>query len=197
MFTHITSNTLIPKPVLKYIAVQLKLDYRLFYQYDFNGRTAKRDRDEVKEHIGVTYNVTIAAEMLKKWLVEEIIPSGNHDMDYLKTLSYSYLRKKKARLPKIESISRIIRSSLSEFERRFFTSLNKSLDEETKTVLCSIVENDDVLSLKNLKEEIGSANVNNILHETQKYRKLKNIKLPVEILNGYTLKLLDKSWAFQ
>ena len=196
MFTHPTLNAAVPKSIVKHIAVQLRLDYRLFYKYDFNGRTGKRDREEVKEYIGITYNISTAAEILKKWLVEEITPSGNHDIDYLKVLSYNYLRKNKARLPKAESLSRIVRSSLSEFERLFFNSLNQSLDEETKAILCNIVESDDkkndILSFKNLKEEIGAVNVNNILFETQKYRELKNLRLPIEILNEHTLRLLEK-----
>jgi TnpA family transposase len=196
MFIHLRINTDVSKLIVQYIALQLQLDHELFYQYDLHGRTAKRDREEIKEYIGITYNISTATEILRKHLVEDVIPSGNYDIDYLTAISYDYLRKNKAKLPKVESLGRIIKSSIFEFEKHLFNTISQNIDSETRETLVQIIETEEgdtnSLTLKELKEDFGAATVNSILQETKKYRILKNIKLPTGILESYTPKLLDK-----
>ena len=90
-FSPLSSKDEIPKAITKHIAVQLQLDNRIFRFYDLQGRTAKRNREEMKDYISVTYNVSEAVQTLKEWLIKEIFPKGNHDIDYLKALSLIHI----------------------------------------------------------------------------------------------------------
>lgn len=55
----------IPKDIINYIAHQLKLDPAIYAQYDWEGRTVKAHRAQIREHLSFREATTLDTEEMK------------------------------------------------------------------------------------------------------------------------------------
>src|SRR5690349_18278755 len=58
----------IPKDVVSYVAHQLKLNATLFTQYDWDGRTIKLHRTQIRDLLEFREATAIDVEEMKSWL---------------------------------------------------------------------------------------------------------------------------------
>ena len=65
----------IPDVIISYIASQLKVDSQLYSQYNWQGRSLKNHRAEIRQLFGFR-TVTISdSESISNWLIENILPN--------------------------------------------------------------------------------------------------------------------------
>jgi len=65
----------IPRSVVDYIAHQLKLDAALYAQYDWEGRTVKGHRTQIREHLAFREATNLDTEEMAGWLVTHVLAS--------------------------------------------------------------------------------------------------------------------------
>src|SRR6266498_2582317 len=88
----------IPKAIVDYVARQLKLDAALFAQYDWEGRTIKGHRTQIREHLSFREATVLDTEEMKSWLVTEKLAS-DQNMEHLKVVVIKRFRELKIEPP--------------------------------------------------------------------------------------------------
>lgn len=84
----------IPKAIVDYIARQLKLDAALFAQYDWEGRTIKGHRTQIREHFSFREATVLDTEEMKQWLIAEKLAS-DQNMEHLKAVATKHFENSK------------------------------------------------------------------------------------------------------
>src|SRR5215469_10103236 len=65
----------IPKAVVDYVAHQLKVEESLFAQYDWDGRTIKSHRTQIRDYLEFRKATTLDAEEMTNWLISTQLSS--------------------------------------------------------------------------------------------------------------------------
>src|SRR5207302_3374831 len=91
----------IPKSVVDYVARQLKLDTGLLAQYDWEGRTIKGHRTQIREHLSFREVTALDTEEMKSWLIAEKLAS-DQNMEHLKATVIKRFRDLKIEPPTID-----------------------------------------------------------------------------------------------
>ncbi|WP_407946369.1 DUF4158 domain-containing protein [Paenibacillus alkaliterrae] len=110
----------IPRTILAYIAKQLSLDPNLYAKYDWEGRSIKRHRVQIREFFGFREITVQDVEEMTQWLSEYVL---YHDQDptHIETFVHNRFRELKLEPPSTDRIDRLIRSA-----RRFFSTANNT-----------------------------------------------------------------------
>lgn len=97
----------IPKDAVNYVAHQLKLDPAIFAQYDWDGRTVKSHRVQIREELSFREATALDTEEMKRWLIAEHLASDQH-VEHLKVKVLKRFRECKIEPPTNERIERLI-----------------------------------------------------------------------------------------
>lgn len=171
----------------------LDIDYELFYEYKFDGRTYKFHKAQIREYYDFNISTNESVEELINWL--------NINMDYndlnsgaIRDLIKKWSFKNKRQLPVQDRIAHIEKSVIYKYEERFFKLILSHIDDINKKAIHNIIaspESDDEKGLfKNLKADPGRLGLDTIFDEIKKLKKINSITLPESILNRYPMKFL-------
>ncbi len=69
------SRVEIPDIIISYIASQLKTDSSLYYQYNWQGRSIKNHRAEIRQLFQFRTATISDSEEISNWLIEKILPN--------------------------------------------------------------------------------------------------------------------------
>jgi hypothetical protein len=64
----------VPSAVIDFLAQQLQVEPVVFKGYPWQGRTAERQRAQIRQYLGFREATVQDAEALTQWLVETILP---------------------------------------------------------------------------------------------------------------------------
>jgi Domain of unknown function (DUF4158) len=203
----------IPRAVVDYIARQLKLNAALLTQYDWEGRTIKSHRAQIREQLKFREATAIDTEEMKSWLVAEKLVSDQNE-EHLKAIVLEHFRDLKIEPPTTDRIERLIRSACTTYEQTLFTEVMQRLPDSTRTHFDDLlarsaaqVEQEEQaqddekavtdsqarrpsITWQNLKTNPGAVGLESVLHEIDKLRVLQQLALPSDLFGKVSPKVI-------
>ena len=144
----------ISQDVVDYIAKLLDISPEKYSYYDWQGRSIKYHRAQIREFFGFRKTKVSDAKELNNWLVEQAL-IYELKFEQLKLAAVARLREKKLEPPTYFRLERIIRSALRNFESKFFNEITLQLSSQSKEQI------DILLSDKASSQELNDANQSN------------------------------------
>lgn len=193
----------IPEAVLGYLANQIGVSGDNLSQYEFNGRTGKRDRTEILSFLGIRRANKNDKSEFAKVLLADMLPS---DPTFIALQDYAihWFKNRRIEPPGSVRLERLIRSTIHTFEADLFNRINKGLNPNTKALIDGLlsVAEDDVdgsAALSNtfssviwLKDDTGKVGLDRILQAIKKINYLRDLGIPSELLASLPAKWMQK-----
>ena len=193
--------------MLNCIANQLNVPASCADDFDWEGRSTKRFRKEIRNLFGYKKSSVNDINKLKAWLIKEIFPNGvkkSQLMDY----AYKYFRQERIEPFTSNELERHISSAHRIFEQQLFHSIYDELSGDTKSVMDSLLtdeaisdadeselENISEIKFRHLKQDIPGAKLKIVAFAIQKINYLQQLKLPIKLLSNLSVKLIDKYYT--
>lgn len=203
----------IPRAIVDYVARQLKLDAALFAQYDWEGRTIKGHRTQIREHLSFREATVLDIEEMKSWLTAEKLAS-DQNMEHLKAVITKRFRELKIEPPTADRMERLIRSACTTYEQTLFAEIMQRLPPLTRTLLDDLLtrstaqalqeeqfQDDELtqgasqarqipITWQDLKTNPGAVGLESVLHEIDKVRVLTQLALPADLFEQVSPKVI-------
>lgn len=200
------SSTEISEIIVRYIASQLKIDSSLYSQYNWQGRSIKNHRAEIRQLFGF-HTVTISeSEKISHWLIEKILP---HELRFEALLEHTYQRFRELQIepPTSKQVERLVKSAIHQHETLFchqtYSQLSPSMIEQID-ILLNTEETIDTENTESensqgkikasefafLKTDPGPVGLETFLTEIEKLKRIHNVGLPSELFKGISPKLI-------
>src|SRR5260370_6528473 len=145
----------IPKDVVNYVAHQLKLDSAIYSQYDWEGRTVKSHRAQIREELSFREATALDTEEMKSWLIAEHLAS-DQKVEHLQAKVLERFSECKIEPPTNERIERLIRSACNTYEQQFFEQVSEQFPQETRKLLDSLLQREDTSASRDAEDQEGS-----------------------------------------
>lgn len=193
----------IPQTVIEYIASQLETNPLLYSQYNWQGRTIKNHRAEIRELFGFRTATLSDSEEIFQWLIVYILPSELR-FEVLQAEIYQRFRAAKIEPPTTKQVERLIRSAINQYETNFCNQILAKLSTETVNeidiILSTSIEENQINSsdsskLKTsdfafLKTDPGPVGLETFLTEIEKLKRIRIIDLPPDLFEEISPKLI-------
>ena len=193
----------IPKDVVSYVAHQLKLNASIYAQYDWEGRTIKAHRTQIREQLEFREATALDTQEMTQWLIAEHLASDQH-LEHLKVLVAKRFRASKIEPPTNERMERLIRSACVTYEHQLFEDVLTQIPQATRQHLDALLEREDASASQetemldqdepeqsktrpdrvrwsDLKTSPGAIGLESVLFETDKLRVLSQLALPADL----------------
>ena len=121
-------TTKIPDAIISYIASQLETDTQLYSQYNWQGRSIKNHRAEIRALFGFRTAKISDSEAISSWLIKKILPNEQR-FEALQSLIYQRFRELQIEPITPKQIERLIKSTIRQYEADFCQQI---LDKLTK-----------------------------------------------------------------
>lgn len=196
----------IPDTIVNYVAKQVGVPAERYLQYDWNGRTIKYDRVEIRKLHGFREATVEDSSTLVQWLYKYVLPYERR-YEQLKVAVYHRCRELKIEPPTSERVDRIVRSATRTYEENFYSEILSRLSPETRTRLDALLlqptpeeESDSTESkpdaLKRaiwstLKADPGRASTETMFEEIAKLEQLRALNLPSDLFANVPRKVLQ------
>lgn len=200
----------IPVSIVEHLAKQVAVSAEQFYDVNWNSRSMKYIRSEIRLDLGFREATVEDGEKLSRWLSSHIL-SHHHRSEQLKALAYQRLRELRIEPPTVERMNRILGSAISLFEESFFKSTFQKLSLETREKMDNLLVTDDEdIGHVNLAEEdlanpsssrrsifkelnrsAGKANLESVLIETKKIQRIRQLGIPDNLFQEISPKVVD------
>ncbi|NOU21607.1 MAG: Tn3 family transposase [Methyloglobulus sp.] len=193
----------IPEAVLGYLSHQIGVHCDTLSQYEFLGRTGKRDRTEILSFLGIRRANEKDRIEFASVLRAEILPS-DPTPNALQDFAIHWFRNRRIEPPGSVRLERLIRSTTHAYETDLFNRIAKGLSPKTKSLmdgLLSVAEDEGVESLglngtfsgvSWLKDDTGKVGLDRILQAIEKISYLRGLDIPDGLLAALPTKWLQK-----
>jgi hypothetical protein len=194
----------ISQVVISYIASQVNLPENSYSDYDWQGRSAKAYRGEIR----CVFNFRVASVKDSKdmvtWLIDEILPNEQKN-EAITEFVYQRFRELQLEPPTRGRVERLIRSAVAKYEANFAEhTLNKLTPEMTEQIdiLLSTEETESDESVEQsdkkskmsdfafLKTDPGAVGLGSFLTEIEKLKRIRAVGLPTNFMIGRSPKLV-------
>lgn len=201
----------VPLVVVEHLAAQLHLSASIYLQYDWQGRTIKTHRTQLREALGFREATVQDADALTIWLCDQLLATHDPRLTALRDLAFARCRNLKLEPPTPDRLERSIRSALATYQSRFHTRILERLTPATCTRLDALLttetppdpDADDTVpassqrtTLQLLKTDAGPVQVATAYAEGAKLEHLRALALPPDLFTGIPVPLL-RSYAQQ
>lgn len=202
----------IPSIVINYVARQINVSVDKYRDYDWQGRSIKYHRSQVRNFFGFQEATLNDAQELTNWLVEQAL-IYELKFEQLKLAAIARLRELKIELLSSSRLERITRSALHTFEERFFNQTTENLGAKTKEQIDNLlISSNSASELDNksglefleeitselelskfneLKTDPGRIGVESFQKEIEKLEILRQIELPENLFKTIPTKVLQ------
>src|SRR3989338_403039 len=171
-------------------------------QFDWEGRSTKRFRQEVRELLGYRKVTSNDMHDFKAWLFKNVFPNAIKRSQRIEH-AYTYFRENKTEPFTSKELERHISSAHREFEQQLFETIYSKLNEKTKLLMNELLsddaesDNDEInddseIKFKHLKIDIPGAKLKNVSRAVQKIDCLKQLDLSADVLSSLSEKLIKK-----
>jgi len=193
----------IPEAVLGYLANQIGVSGDNLSQYEFTGRTGKRDRTEILSFLEIRRANKNDKSEFAKALLTDMLPS-DPTFNALQDYAIHWFRNRRIEPPGSARLERLIRSTTHTFETDLFNRIAKGLNPNTKKLidgLLNVAEDDadgssalsnTFSSVSWLKDDTGKVGLDRILQAVEKINYLRDLSIPGELLASLPAKWLQK-----
>src|SRR5579884_1602305 len=190
----------IPGVVISFVATQVGVDASTYLQYDWQGRTIKDHRAEIRRLLNFRESTVADAEQMQQWLIAEVLPQEHQD-ERLREQVYQWFKHEHLEPPTPDRVSRLIRSALRTFEQQLYDTTLARLPEETQAALEALLQAEIVepaerqveaeagdgqakeraqaiSPLQQLRMDPGRVGLATMLEEMAKLRRIRELGLP-------------------
>ena len=196
----------LPDAVVNYVAKQVGVVPERYLQYDWQGRTIKYDRVEIRKLHGFREATVEDANRLIQWLGAHILPH-ERDFEQLKVALQQRCRELRIEPPTPDRIDRIVRSAVRAYEEEFCALTLSRLSPETQAQLDALLhpapdeengsggESESKADIQRalwqaLKADPGRASTDTMLEEIAKLEQLRALDLPPALFAHVPRKVL-------
>jgi hypothetical protein len=201
----------IPAPVIRYIASQLQADPSLYSQYNWQGRTIKNHRAEIRELFGFRTTTLSDSEAISDWLIAHILPNEQRFVA-LQEQIYQQFRTLHIEPPTTKQIERLIKSAIHQKETNFCHQTYSQLSPTTIAQIDLLLNTEEISKIETtesdnqepketaflaktsdfafLKTDPGPVGLESFLSEIAKLKRIRSIGLPSNLFEGISPKLI-------
>ena len=195
----------VPTVVVEHLALQCGVSPRLFDSLEWDERSARTHRTQVRHHFGFNPFRTSDEAALVIWLADHLTDLDPNS-ESLKNAALSHLRSSHCEAPNLERLQRLMRDAVRKREARFLSDSTISLTLGTRTALDALIAkgtlgDEDELQpalfaarsdLATLKDDAGAVKVNTVLEELEKLRQLRALDLPANLFHNIPTKMVSR-----
>ena len=185
----------VPGGVVDFVARQAALDLESLESYEWEGRTIKRDRAQVRTFLGFRECTVAEADSLVEWLVDNVAAS-QRSFDRVRAVLVGRCRSERIELPASGRLDRMVRSALSQAEDAAIATVANLVPGDVAERLYALVDDDiedssgELSTLGWLKSTPGNVSLETMLVEIDKLRRVREIGLPAGVLDSVPPALL-------
>lgn len=197
------SKSSIPQTIISYIAHQINVSESLYSDYDWQGRSAKGHRVEIRRLFNFRVATVADSEQMAEWLVQEILPTEQRFESLIEQV-YQKWKELQIEPPTPGRIDRLIHSAITQHETNFchqiFSQLSQKVISQIDILLTTEEsdekeDNTDPKKFKTsdfafLKTDPGPVGLGSFLTEIEKLRLIQKIGLPTDLFTGISPKLV-------
>jgi len=188
--------------VVRFVAEQIGVPARMLSDYATDGRSAERDRADIRKHLGWRQATEKDNADMSSWLRSEVL-SGAPEPKHLNDIAINWYRERRIETPARINCDRFIRAAVSAFDNELYASIATHLSPDTRQSIDALLTlsekgdddnagSDDALSLSTLKADPGRPGVDSIAKEIQKLQGIDRLRLPPGLLDHVTPKIIDR-----
>lgn len=203
----------VPGVVITFVATQVGVAPEAYLQYDWQGRTIKDHRAEIRKLFEFRESTVADGDQMKQWLIAEGLPQ-EHQEECLREEAYGWFRQMHLEAPTPDRLTRLIRSASHTFEHQLCEATLARLPETTQAALEALLapqgelvtlqepgslSEEPALSseeetlpnpLQHLRMDPGRVGLATMLEEMSKLRRIRELKLPDNLFPGLARKVL-------
>jgi TnpA family transposase len=194
----------ISQVVISYIASQVNLPESSYSDYDWQGRSAKVYRVEIRRLFNFKVASVQDSEEMVAWLIDEILPDEQKN-EAITEFVYQRFRELQLEPPTKPQVERLIKSAVAKYETDFQEqTLDQLTPEMTEQIdiLLSTEETESGESVEQLgkkskmsdfaflKTDPGAVGLGSFLTEISKLKRIRAIGLPTNFMIGKSSKLV-------
>lgn len=194
----------IPKDIIHYISKQCNLDTKLFDDYDWNGRSIKYHRAQIREYFGFKESTAKDIKDVSSWLKKHIL---YYDADYenLKAEAYNRFRELLIEPPTTDRLDRLINSVIHTYENQFFQETLKKIPKTSLSQMDILIRDltnseeiddhhseNDPISFSKLRADPGRIGLESVFKEIAKLKTIQQLNLPLDLFKGIPQKIIKK-----
>ncbi len=185
-------DTEIPPAATGYLAHQVETEAAALAGYDFSGRSGRRHRQQVLQHLGIRRMTATDKRDLVAWLIWEICPSGIPVAAAIER-AWVWCREQGILSPVTQELDRLIRSARRDFETDLLTRIAVSLDPATISKMeDSLAEPPKEISFETLKADPGPASLESVLRTGERLTFIRSLRLPAWVIGCAGASLLTE-----
>jgi hypothetical protein len=181
----------VPARALDYLADQLEVSRGAFAQYDWAGRSGKRDREQIRSALGFRRATVADAQRLAEWLRGDVL-ALDHKHEHLQQAALDWCRRNRIEPPPPARLERIIRSALKAYENRFFAVSHARIPTECRRAIDALLQAPEATPFSELRADPGRASLESVLTEIAKLRRIVALGLPEDLFASVSPKVLRK-----
>jgi hypothetical protein len=199
-----TSTKEIPPVALHYLATHLAMQPGVITDYDWQGRTGKRYRGQLRVTLGVRPVTVTDFRALATWLREEMVP-WDHEPQHLQAAILDWCRTHHLEPPTDGRIVRLIRATVRAHEAALFTATVAKLSSSTRQAMDALLDStpggggdgpDDGPGWRStlfstLKSDPGRASLKSVLQELDKLQQIQALQLPEDLFSALPPQMLQ------
>ena len=183
------------------IANQLNVPASCIDDFDWEGRSTKRFRTEIRNLLGYKKATLGDVDKLKEWLIENVFLNNVRKSQRIEH-AYEYFRTQRIEPFTSKELTRHIQSA-----HQLFDSIYIELSDKTKKMMDSLLIDDSEIDddeqdnnefeirFRHLKQDIPGAKLKNVALAIQKVNHLKKLYLPNALLSNLSAKLINKYYT--
>ena len=195
----------IPKEVLLYISKQLNLEALRMNEYDWEGRTIKYHRAQIREFFGFKEATTEDIQSVTEWL-SKLVFYHEADLELLRDEVYRKFRELNIEPPTVDRIDRITKSAIFTYENQFFQDTYKMLSKASISKMDCLLNDlttydetevdysseGDFLSFSELRADPGRISLESVFREITKLRTIQQLDIPDNLFTNIPQKIIKR-----
>lgn len=185
--------------IIQYVAKQVGVPVDSFQEYDWDGRTIKYHRAQIRDYMGFRESTSEDMEQIKSWLQANILPQ-ELQIERIRENVLHHLRQLHLIPPTHEQLERNIKSAIHQYEEHISQSIFIKLSNPSKSKLDAFIrtwsheeqieENQTILSFRELVSDPGRIGLDSLLQEIAKLQTVRDIQLLPDLFLGVPPKMI-------
>lgn len=189
----------VPFDIVRFISNQLAVPFELFKEYDFNGRSCRYHKSQLREYFEFRETTNDDNDFVTEWLYKNF---ECYDKEKVKTAAYQKFRELKIEPPSTDRIDRIAVSAISSFEKELFCKIYKSIPQSSIENINQLIQKlssydeqdelKDTITFNKLRSDPCRIGIESVFHEIEKLRTIMKLNIPDDIFQKIPFKILKK-----
>jgi TnpA family transposase len=170
--------------VIAHLAAQVGVGAGALDSYDWSGRTGRRHRQAILDHLAITSFDEEAEAALRRWLAEEVLQREPNAATLEDEIDAWFARRRIVR-PGAYRLDRIVRSARAVYDDDVLRTVADRLDPEMHQRLDGLLADDGTgAAFTRLAADPGRVGLESLLAEIDKLNLVRALALPADLLRG-------------